>query len=315
MIRPSQGRRITNMANVVATTPNKDAARSTALKLYSGEVIKAFREKNIGLSLIKSRTIAGGKTAQFIVTGAASESDVQTHVRGEEVVNKVLANDEVTITVDTRYVHSHFLDTLDEKLAQYEVRGELAFQSGEVLATKIDKDVFKLVGNTVKAMTPKTGQAAAGNTVMAGFAALTDAEAKGNKIIAALYTAKANLNAKNVTLTPAVIVAPEDYYNIVQSTKGVNSDFTSNNGGIDSGTIRQVAGFSIGWTNHLDKTGTAAKLIALMFTQDVAGVVKAMDIQSESNYDFRRLGYQLTSFYALGMGALNPTGLETIYSN
>ena len=315
MIRPLQGRRITNMANnVVATTPNKDAARSTALKLYSGEVIKAFREKNIGLSLIKSRTIAGGKTAQFIVTGVASESDVQTHVRGEEVVNKVLANDEVTITVDTRYVHSHFLDTLDEKLAQYEVRGELAFQSGEVLATKIDKDVFKLVGNEVKAMAPKAGQKAAGSTTMASFTT-ADAEGKGNKIIAALYVAKAKLNAKNVTLTPAVIVAPEDYYNIVQSTKGVNSDFTSNNGGIDSGTIRQVAGFSIGWTNHLDKTGTAAKLIALMFTQDVAGVVKAMDIQSESNYDFRRLGYQLTSFYALGMGALNPTGLETIYSN
>lgn len=302
------------MANVAATTPNKDASRSTALKLYSGEVIKAFREKNIGLGLIKSRTIAGGKTAQFIVTGAASESDIQTHVRGQEVINKVLANDEVTITVDTRYVHSHFLDTLDEKLAQYEVRGELAFQSGEVLATKIDKDVFKLVGNTVKAMSPLPGQSAAGNTVMAGFTT-ADAEGKGNKIVQALYVAKAKLNAKNVTATPSVIVAPEDYYNIVQSTRGVNADFTSNNGGIDSGMIRQVAGFSIGWTNNLDKTGTAAKLIALMFTQDVAGVVKAMDIQSESNYDFRRLGYQLTSFYALGMGALNPTGLETIYSN
>lgn len=298
---------------VVATTPNKDAARSTALKLYSGEVIKAFREKNIGLGLIKSRTIAGGKTAQFIVTGTASEGDIQTHVRGQEVINKVLANDEVTITVDTRYVHSHFLDTLDEKLAQYEVRGELAFQSGEVLATKIDKDVFKLVGNTVKAMTPLTGQSASGTTAMTGFTT-ADAETKGNKIIAALYVAKANLNAKNVTATPSVIVAPEDYYNIVQSSRGVNADFTSNNGGIDSGMIRQVAGFSIGWTNNLDKVANT-KLIALMFTQDVAGVVKAMDIQSESNYDFRRLGYQLTSFYALGMGALNPTGLEVINSN
>jgi hypothetical protein len=49
-----------------------------------------------------------------------------------------------------------------------------------------------------------------------------------------------------------------------------------------------------------------------MFTKDVAGVVKAMDIQSEANYDFRRLGYQLTSFYALGMGVLNPTGMVVI---
>ena len=296
---------------MVATLPNKDAARATALTLYTGEVIKAFREKNIGLGLIKSRMISGGKTAQFIVTGEAAEADIQTHVRGEEVISKVLANDEVTITVSTRYVHSHFLDTLDEKLAQYEVRGELAFQSGQVLATKIDKDVFKLVGNTVLAMTPLTGQVAAGTVVATGYAAATTAQDKGDTIIAAMYTAKANLNVKNVTDTPSVIVAPEDYYNLVQSTRGVNADYTSSNGGIDTGAIRQVAGFSVGWTNHLDKT-TNAKLIALMFTKDVAGVVKAMDIQSESNYDFRRLGYQLTSFYALGMGALNPTGLEVI---
>ena len=45
------------MAAMVATLPNKDAARATALKLYTGEVIKAFREKNIGMGLIKNREI------------------------------------------------------------------------------------------------------------------------------------------------------------------------------------------------------------------------------------------------------------------
>ena len=294
--------------------PNKDSGRSTALKLYTGEVIKAFREKNIGLGTIKSRTISGGKTAQFIVTGQGLESDVQTHVRGEEVTPVILANDEVTITVSTRYVHSHFLDTLDEKLAQYEVRGELAFQSGEVLATKIDKDVFKLIGNTVPAMTPLPGQKAAGTTVATGYAAATTAQDKGDLLVAALFVGKSNLNVKNVTDTPSVIVAPDTYYNIVQSTRGVNADYTSNNGGIDTGSIRQVAGFSLGWTNHLDVT-TNTKLLALMYTKDVAGVVKAMDIQSESSYDNRRLGYLLVSFYALGMGALNPTGMEVINSD
>ncbi len=291
--------------------PNKNAGGDTALKLYTGEVIKAFREKNIGLGLIKSRTISGGKTAQFIVTGKGKESEIQTHVRGEEVTPVILANDEVTITVDTRYVHSHFLDELDEKLAQYEIRGELAFQSGEVLATKIDKDIFKLVGNTVPGMPVGPGQVAAGATVATGYAAATTAQAKGDIIIAALYTAKANLNVKNVTETPAVIVSPEDYYNVVQSTRGVNADWTNNNGGIDTGMIRQVAGFSMGWTNHLDKS-INTKLIALVFTKDVAGVVKAMDIQSESSYDNRRLGSLLVSYYALGMGGLNPTGLEVI---
>jgi len=302
------------MAAMTATLPNKDADRSTALKLYTGEVIKSFREKNIGLGLIKSREISGGKTAQFIVTGKADESDIQTHSRGEEVVSNILDNDEVTITVTSRYVHSHFLDSLDEKLAQYEVRGELAYQSGEVLATKIDKDIFKLVGNDVAAMTPLPGQEAATTIVATGYAAATTAQDKGDIIVEALFTGKSELNKKNVTGEPSVIVDPADYYNIVQSTRGVNADYTTNNGGIDTGKVRQIAGFSIGWTNHLDKE-TNTKLIALMFTKDVAGVVKAMDIQSEANYDFRRLGWQLTSFYALGMGALNPTGLCVINSD
>jgi hypothetical protein len=299
---------------MIPTLPNKDTSRSTALKLYTGEVIKAFREKNIGLGLIKNREISGGKTAQFIVTGQADEADIQTHVRGEEVISNVLANDEVTITVSTRYVHSHFLDTLDEKLAQYEVRGELAFQSGEVLATKIDKDVFKLVGNDVPAMTPLPGQKPASTIVATGYAAGANAQEKGDAIVAALFKGRSTLHEKNVSAEPSVIVAPEDYYNVVQSTRGVNADYTTGNGGIDTGKVRQIAGFTLGWTNHLDKVTNTA-LIALMFTQDVAGVVKAMNIQSESNYDFRRLGYQLTSFYALGMGPLNPTGMIVINSD
>ena len=302
------------MAVQNATLPNKDAGRSTALKLYTGEVIKAFREKNIGLGLIKNREISGGKTAQFIVTGKADEADIQTHQRGQEVVSHILANDEVTITVDTRYVHAHFLDGLDEKLAQYEVRGELAFQSGEVLATKIDKDIFKMIGNDVPAMTPLPGQQAASTIVATGYAAATTAEDKGNTIVEALFAGKAKLNEKNVTGEPSVIVAPEDYYNVVQSTRGTNADYTSNNGGLDTGKVRQIAGFRIGWTNHLDKA-TNTKLIALMFTKDVAGVVKAMDIRSEANYDYRRLGWLLTSYYAMGFAPLNPTGMIVINSD
>lgn len=53
------------MAAVTAVLPNKDANRVTALTLYTGEVLKAFRERNIGLSLVKKRNIVGGKSAQL----------------------------------------------------------------------------------------------------------------------------------------------------------------------------------------------------------------------------------------------------------
>ena len=302
-----------------AQLANKDATRSTALKLYTGEVIKAFREKNIALELIKSRSISGGKTSQFIVTGAAKESDIQTHVRGTDVTPVLLANDEVTITVDTRYVHSHFIDALDEKLAQYEVRGELASQSGQVLATKIDKDVFKMLAGAApytadkgvySTTTIKPGMTKAGKVELTGYSAAATAQAAGDLLVAGMYKGKAELNKRNVTDVPSVVVSPVDYYNLVQSTRGVNSDYTSGNGGIDTGKIRQIAGFSVAWTNHLADAGTPIipKLVGMMFTKDVAGVVKAMDITSEANYIPEKLGHLLVSFYALGMGPLNPTG-------
>jgi hypothetical protein len=244
-------------------------------------------------------------------------------VRGEEVINRLLQNDEVTITVDTRYVHSHFSDDLDNLLAQYDLRSELSAQSGEVLAIKIDKDIFYGITHDAGTMLPPTnGQWGASTVAVTGYDAATTAEEKGNAIVEGLYDARSILNTKDITTEPSVFVAPHDYYYIVQSTRGVNADWTSNNGGIDTGKVRQIAGFQIGWTNHLDKTDQSANngidarnLIALMYTRDVFGVVKAMDIKSESNYDFRRLGWQLTSYYAMGMGALNPTGLVFLMSD
>ncbi len=305
------------MAAVTGLLHNKDAARSTALKLYTNEVIKAFREKNVALSTVKVREISGGKTAQFIVTGKAQESDIQTHARGEEVVNRLLANDEVTITVDTRYVHSHFSDDLDHLLAQYDLRSEASSQSGEVLSIKIDKDIFYgIIHDGGTYVPPVAGHSSAATVVATGYSAATTPEEKGNAIVEALFDARGILNTKDVSAEPVVFVAPHDYYNVVQSTRGTNADYTTNNGGIDSGKVRYIAGFQLGWTNHLDKTDQSSNngidatgLIALMYTKDVFGVVKAMDIKSESNYDFRRLGWQLTSYYAMGMGPLDSTGL------
>jgi hypothetical protein len=303
------------MAAVVSTLPNKDANRVTALTLYTGEVLKAFRERNIGLSLVKKRNIVGGKSAQFIVTGAASEADIQTHVRGEEVIGRVLGNDEVTITVSTRYVHSHFIDGLDNHIAQYEPSSELAFQSGNVLAIKVDKDIFAQFALAV-AVSPLDGQKAAKTVAATGYAAATDAAAKGNLIVEALFAATTALDEDDVTEVPVFVTKPRVKYELVQSN-AINKDLTMGNGGLDSGNIVMVAGIPITWTNHLSaliKAGTN-ELLGYVTTKDVVGVVSAMDITSDSWEDKRRLGNQYVSYYALGMGVLNPTGLVEMGSD
>ena len=300
------------------TTPNKNGTRDTALKLYTGEVIKAFTRKNIALSTVSTRTINGGKSAQWIVTGQALDTDVTAHTPGADIATKVLANDEVTITVDTRYYYSHFLDDLDMKLAQYDIRSELARQAGEALSTKIDKEIFAGIygmSSIVDAGTGlKPGQQAASIVKATGYDAATTAEAKGNALIEAMFAGRTALNEKDVSGEPTVVMSPANYYNLVQSTRGVNQDFTSGNGGIDSGNVSRIAGLMVTWTNHLPVvTGTGNYVLhALMYTKDIYGVVKAMDITSESSRETSKLGDLLVSYYALGHGPLNPTGLVII---
>ena len=303
------------MAAVIPTYPNKDAARLTAIKLYTGEVMKAFRERNIALSLVKKRNISGGKSAQFIVTGAAASGDIQTHASGDEVIGKVLGNDEITITVSTRYVHSHFIDGLDNKIAQYEASSELAFQSGNVLAIKVDKDIFSEFAVAVAA-TPLAGQKAAKKIVATGYNAATTAAAKGNLIVEAVFDAVTKLDEDDVPEMPVFVTKPRVKYELVQSN-AINADLTTGNGGLDSGNIVQVAGIPIMWTNHMNALIAAGvdELLGYVTTKDVIGVVSAMDITSDSWEDKRRLGHQYVSFYALGMGVLNPTGLVEIASD
>lgn len=291
------------------TTPNKNSSRDTALKLYSGEVLRAFTRVNKALGTVSVRTISGGKSTQWIVTGQASDTDVTKHTPGTDITTKVLANDEVTITVDDRYYYAHFVDALDEKLAQYEIRGELAKQAAEAISVKIDKAIFKGVDD-MRSASPKTGQVAASAIIATGYTAATDAEKKGNALIEALFATQVAFETKNVTSEPIVVVKPKTYYELVQSTRGVNNDYTSgNNGGYDTGMIGRIAGFRTMRTNHLPAT---SKLLALVYTSDIFGVLKAMDITSEANYIPEKLGDLLTSYYAMGMGPLNPTGLAII---
>ena len=61
-----------------------------------------------------------------------------------------------------------------------------------------------------------------------------------------------------------------------------------------------------GTDTTVDVGGTDKKLQGLLFTSDAVGVVKLMDVSSESNYIPEKLGTLMTSTYALGMGVLNP---------
>lgn len=268
--------------------------------------------------------VYGGSLTNFleynvIVTGQDSDGDTTTHTPGTDVAAKVLKVDERTITITDRIYFSHFVDKLDLKLAQYDIRSELAKQSAEALATKIDKEIFLNVAKAV--VTAGVADQKTGTSVtVTGYAAATNAEAKGDLMVEGLFEINSQFNAKDVPMEGRVLVTtPAVYAQIVQSQKAVNRDFTNGNGGIDSGTVLNIAGTPIMWSNHLpigDATyDPTSKLLGLFFQKDCVGVVKAMDITAEANYIPEKLGDLLTAYYALGMDVLRPVSAGQLVSD
>jgi len=302
------------------TYPGQNAGtgdvRNKFLKLFTGEVLAAFAMKNIALGLVKTRTISGGKSAQFITTGRAAATDVAQHTPGSDVVASVIKSNERVITIDSRYYYSTFLDDLEQKLAQWEMRGEIARQHAEVLATKIDKAIFQGIYDSA-AVAPQDGQTASISVNNAAIASGATAEAKGDAIIDAIFAAQAGLDTNYVPTDGRVFVtSPVYYYNLVQSKKAINRDWNdgSVNGTLGSGRVFKIAGLEIVQTNHLP-TPSGVTLVGMVFTPEVYGVVKAMEITSEANYLPQQLGTLLTSYYALGMGTLNPSALAVVTAN
>ena len=299
-----------NVTSPIEQSGGSAGNRDLGLKLYSNEVLTAFARKNMFLEMVKTRTISGGVSSQFIITGQASENDTNTHTPGSDVSANVLKVNERVITITDRIYYSHFVDKLDEKLAQYDLRGELAKQAAEALATKIDKQVSTLVMTASE--TAATDTQIGGHIIdmgtKAAFAALST-EGKGDELVEALFDANVSFDSKDVPMDGRVFVTkPQNYAYIVQSQKAVNRDFTNGNGGIDSGNVLNIAGTPIKWSNHLPTRNTAdnADVQGLFFQTGCVGVVKAMDITSEANYIPEKLGDLLTSYYALGMGVLEP---------
>lgn len=272
------------------TAGNKDLA----LKIFSGEVLTAFSSKNVFMPLVNTRTINSGKSAQFPVIGnLAVGSDVKTHTPGDDVTPSSIGSNEQVITIDARKYASVFVDDYEEAMSHYEVRGQYSTEIGNVLAKKVDQAIITQL-DACEAATPKTGQPTANADLVLG------ATPTANAIVEALFDAAATMDGKDIAGDKVCILNPEAYYNLVQSDKAVNRDWTNGNGGIDTGSVFKIAGIPIMTSNNVP-----AGKWGYIFTPHAVGVVKLLDIKSEANYIPEKLGTLMVSSYAMGEGVLN----------
>ena len=304
-----------------------DTKYATYLKLFSGELFKAYESATIARDTVQRRTLKNGKSLQFIFTGRMQAA---YHTPGEPILG---SGDppvaEKTIQCDDLLISSAFVYDLDETLARYSLRSEISSKIGHALAEAYDKKVFRTIAKAAREAHPITaspGPEPGGTQIELGVTKEYNAQA----LVDAFFEAAAVLDEKNLPKTGrTAILNPRQYYALVSqvSSNILNRDYGNSQGNLNSGEgLVEIAGISIKRSNNLpflagnvqgqsgennDYSGDFSTHCGLIYQRDVAGIVEAVGPQVQVTSGDVSVLYQgdvMVGRLAMGAGTLNPAG-------
>ena len=304
---------------------------ATYLKLFSGEMFKAYESACIAKGTVQNRTLTNGKSMQFIFTGRMT---ADYHVPGTPILG---SGDppvaEKTIVMDDLLISSAFVYDLDETLAHYSLRSEISKKIGYALAEAYDKKIFRTIALAAREAHPITaapGPEPGGSVIKLG----ANNEYNAQSLVDAFFEAASILDEKNVPREGRhAVLSPRQYYALVSQVDSniLNRDYGNTQGNLNSGEgLYEIAGIAIKRSNNLPfmVTGTgAAGAIArvdgenndysgdftthcgLIYAKDAAGVVTSIGPSVQTTGSDVKAMYQgdiIVGRMAMGAGTLNP---------
>lgn len=302
---------------------------TSALNLtqYAGEVLEAFEAKRIMRDLIRTRSISGGKSAQF---PAFFKAFAGLHVPGTELTGQDIQKNEVTVTVDGLLIHDVYVDRIDEMLTHYDLRGPYARAQGEGIARVYDVMCSMLVAKAAFGAELFAGDGGGGQVTQSGT---QDFSTSGLDLIDALAAAKLSREVLDVDVDNLnAIFQPLQWSLIANSDKNINRDYGE--GSVHNPTVSTMAGVRVHKSNaflfgrdvtpynvstnadglvghptdvrrlpatlnakyHRDLT----KMVGLVFTEEAAAMLHVLDLNTEATWDARRRATLLIAEMAAG---------------
>lgn len=294
------------------------------LKVFSGEVLSAFRKATIFEALHNVRTISSGKSAQFPIIGLSSTS---YHTPGTQLTGAAIKHAEATVNIDDKLVSQVFLADIDEAKNHYDVRSQYSTEMGNALAYKFDQNVAATIAQAARTATNFNTDLPGGTRIK--IVAANKAAVTGANLVTALWTAAEKMDINNVPEDNRyVVLGPTEYYKLAQTTDVLNRDW-GGSGAYADGTVLKVAGISILKSNHLPTTDRSAVTgenntyhadytdnVGLVFNKNAVGTVKLMDLKMEqTGSDVHALwqGTFMVGSMAHGTGVLRPDCAVEIY--
>lgn len=293
------------------------------LKVFSGEVLAAFNEKNLFLARTMVRSITSGKSAQFPVI---SKTTAAYHTPGAEILGTQFGHNERVVLIDGLLLADTFLASVDDAMNHYDVRSEYSKQMGESIALQLDKHILQLI-----VLASRKAQLLDGTDGVASPAGqqVTDADAatNGDSLVQSMFDAGQILDENDVPDEDRfAAVRPAQYNLLVNGTsKAINRDYAGA-GSIAAGTILGINGIEMVKSNNIPSTNIVADPAGAVYNGDFTntvsvvahrgcvGTVKLLDVASEMEWDIRRQGWLMVSKMLLGSDYLRPESSVEIKS-
>lgn len=320
--------------------------RALFLKLFSGEVLAQFNAMNVMAPLVKNKSISGGKSATFKVTGRAQ---AKTHSAGTNIFDagngllSQIAYSERVIFIDNKLISATLIDDLDEAMSEFEVRGTHSTEIAEALAVVVDQILINTVILAARASSTITG--------LNGGAVVSDPDMKtsGVALVNALFAAAQNFDEKSVPKQGRIaLVSPGMYYNMIrdpavsiaatsptvtQATVGyplINSNLSPGNGDFAKAELTRCAGFLVMVSNHIPDDnilstdalfgsdpgglsehgnvyyGDFSDTAGVCFHREAVGRLTMRAMSLQSEYDMDYDGWKTLGKLAMGAGILRP---------
>ena len=296
---------------------------ATALKLFSGEVFTAFNNASIAKGLVRSYSLRGGKSKQFLLTGKLGAG---YHTPGKPILgDTALKANEKTILMDDLLISSQFVYDLDEVLSQYSQRSEISKQIGEAMAKHYDERIFRVLDLASAEASVVTGEPG-GFQVNIGANNEFDAQA----LVDGFFEAAAVLDERAAPADGRVaVLSPRQYYSLISSvdTNILSQEVgTTTQGSLNTGKgLYSIAGIRIYKSNNLPFLAGAISSVTgenntydgdftnscgLIFHREAAGTVEAIAPSIETTSGDFHVQYQgdlIVGKLAMGCGSLRTS--------
>lgn len=295
------------------------------LKVFSGEVLAAFKRvsKTTGRHMV--RTIASGKSAQFPVMGRTAGKYL-TPGNSLDDQRSAIPHNEKNIVIDGLLTADVLITDIDDAMNHYDVRGEYSSQLGEALAIAADGAVLANAAALYDDAETLAGLGAGGTVELATAATISIAnETVGKEILQALAAARMRLTKNYVPDADRYFfTTPEAYSCILAALMPQSSNYQAIID-IETGSLRNVHGFEIIEVPHFEAGGADGKhAFPAALAGKVAGIamhrsaVGTVQLQSLGLERARRPEYQadqIIAKYAMGHGGLRPEAAVTVTVN